>query len=1026
MGMHPAHAQAPMSAPASINAGKRVLQGNHPHKTGARETRPLPMGPSFMVRRTRLLQDLIRQVSNAGIAVLCAPKGFGKTALLIQYVDEVASDPSRGYARLVDAEDAVFAELAVQLEEIMHECAQAVCPALAIDNLPVLSGKDVDDFVDLLRDLRQTGIELVIACTPASGETVQKLGDAVKFGAQQLKVHPREYAEWSNTLSISNALDVYALTQGVPVLIASLQGMTEQALGITQPVEGYVGELYRSVLDELAVTDSDRYKLAATLLLVGEGNFESLSSLGVDSASPAFRRLLREYPLFGADRSAGTFMCLGSEMGARRQLCDAIAREGASLVRRVSRALLRAGRSDRAVALISDYLPPKEAAACVDAFPLMLAMHGHASFVNSVLTYRKELGINTRASIALELAVYTSALTVGDYRLARAVCGELRARVDEVTAPVLRRMWADARLFAKVLTHASGLDLPDVRGSGRQGRSKLGEDYAALAAHERCMKALIEQGEWTGEAEKILERAKEKHLTDDEIDIPFELLRCDVMLAEALKGSMGHIGKEDAELALKDRSLRERKLAPVVSYARLVRSVRRLLAGAPLIDERAFTDAGTAALRASDLPMQLLATILAGWQELVQGQAVNAQFRAQQVLKLATESQPYLRMHAGFLERVSHLCGISRVALREEAGLLDLGKSEVNPAEAWECAFYLSAAQDSAELAAWYSLHKEELLDMEFRLFARLAISVLGKRADAIRRLLPMRLAPYYLLEDSERDSDPLFKLFAEQHPEDIGKISIRLFGGFSVTRNGHILTDTVWRRRKIGVLTARLAIEPGMFVARHAIAKELWPRTEYGKARDNLYCALSTLRHALGQYKDGPQYLLTQGDGVCFNSEFIDSDVAHFNEIAREILLGASHMSSAQLISLCLQAENLYAGPLIIPDKEDLPYFTHMRHSLQSKFIDCMVRGIDVAIEEEDVNSALWMTEAALKGAAGREDVVRRALQVYELAGRYTDVEEVYRLHRDYLLRNENRAPEPETEQVYRQIEGRRLRFGT
>ena len=135
--------------------------------------------------------------------------------------------------------------------------------------------------------------------------------------------------------------------------------------------------------------------------------------------------------------------------------------------------------------------------------------------------------------------------------------------------------------------------------------------------------------------------------------------------------------------------------------------------------------------------------------------------------------------------------------------------------------------------------------------------------------------------------------------------------------------------------------------------------------------------------------------------------------------------MSSAQLISLCLQAENLYAGPLIIPDKEDIPYFTHMRHALQAKFIDCMVRGIDVAIEEEDVNSALWMTEAALKGAYGREDVVRRALQVYELAGRYTDVEEVYRLHRDYLLRHENRVPEFETEQVYRQIEGRRLRLG-
>lgn len=184
-------------------------------------------------------------------------------------------------------------------------------------------------------------------------------------------------------------------------------------------------------------------------------------------------------------------------------------------------------------------------------------------------------------------------------------------------------------------------------------------------------------------------------------------------------------------------------------------------------------------------------------------------------------------------------------------------------------------------------------------------------------------------------------------------------------------------------------------------------------------------MRHALGQRKDGPQYIVTQGDGIAFNSEFVDSDVVRFGELAREILLGHLRMSSSQLISMCLKVESLYVGPLLVPDRCTIPYFTHMRHVLQTKFIDCMIRGVDVAIEEEDVNSALWMIEAALRSEAGREDVVRRALQVYELAGRYSDVEEVYRMHREHLRRQADRAPEPETERVYRQIEGRRLRYG-
>ena len=1026
MGTISTHASAPMGrSPGS--AGGMLPGGRQRARVGTRHgVHALPLGPSFMVRRTPLVQELMRQVASAGIAVLCAPAGFGKTALLIQYIDEVVNDPERGTARLIDAEDAVLAELSVQLEESIEELSGAFRPALAIDNVPVFGDADAAALIELLRNARVAGIEIVLACTPAAGGRLRGLGDAVRFGAQRLTVQPREYAEWSQVLSISRTLDVYGLTQGVPVLVASLQGMTEHTATMSQPLEGYVVELYRDILAELRATDEVRCKLAETLLLVGDGLLDDLARMGFDATGPALRGLFREYPVFGEERSAGTFCCLGTEQGARRQLREAIARDDVRLVRRCVRALLKVGRADRALALVAEHLTEKDAADCVEVFPLLLAAHGHASFVSDVVARRKGSGESERASLSLELAVYASALTAGDYRLARAVCGELRARVDEVSSAGMCRMWLEARVLAKALSHARGLDLPDIPAASRRGTRRKGIDSEAFEVHERCRAALIEQGTWTGEAERLLEHARGTSRGDDAVDVALVLLRCDVMLAEALMGALGHIGADDAELAVEDRILRERKLAPLVSYARLVRSARRLFAGAPLIDERAFTDAGTAALRSSDLSLQLLSTVLAGWQELVQGQAVNARFRAQQVLRLVDDDQPYLAQLAGFLERIAHLCGMSRGAVREEAGLLDLDGEDLSPAEAWVRACYLSAARGDAELSAWYSRHKETLLAPSFRLFARLAISVLGSRADALRRLLPSSIAPYYLMEGEPKDEEePLFELFAAEYPDEIGKVSIRLLGGFSVTRNGHVLTDTVWRRRKIGLLAARLAIERGSFVTRRTITEELWPGLEYTRARENLYSTLSTLRHALGQRRDGPQYIVTQGDGICLNSEFVDSDVVRFNEFAREILLGYAKMSASQLIALCLKVEGLYVGPLVVPDRCHIPYFTHMRHLLQAKFIDCMLRGIDVAVEEEDVNAALWMTEAALRSEVGREDVVRRALQVYELAGRYTDVEEVYRMHRDYLLKHTDRVPELETERIYRQIEGRRLRFG-
>ena len=47
--------------------------------------------------------------------VCCAPAGFGKTALLLQYVQEVREDPARGRAELIDAEEALLEELMLQI-----------------------------------------------------------------------------------------------------------------------------------------------------------------------------------------------------------------------------------------------------------------------------------------------------------------------------------------------------------------------------------------------------------------------------------------------------------------------------------------------------------------------------------------------------------------------------------------------------------------------------------------------------------------------------------------------------------------------------------------------------------------------------------------------------------------------------------------------------------------------------------------------------------------------------------------------
>ena len=76
----------------------------------------MPLGGGYMVRRERLMNELIAKGRKAGIVVLYAPDGFGKTSVLLQYTHEVKCDPTRGPVRIIEADCAIGREVFMQLE----------------------------------------------------------------------------------------------------------------------------------------------------------------------------------------------------------------------------------------------------------------------------------------------------------------------------------------------------------------------------------------------------------------------------------------------------------------------------------------------------------------------------------------------------------------------------------------------------------------------------------------------------------------------------------------------------------------------------------------------------------------------------------------------------------------------------------------------------------------------------------------------------------------------------------------------
>lgn len=971
------------------------------------------------VRRTRILREIGLHARDAVATLVTAPDGFGKTTLLAQRVSEVQSDAERGVARIVDAAGMDAERLYELLGDLEGRLEPRMRPLIAIDNLPTLRETAIRGFADRIRALHEKGFELMVACRPSNRAFVQHMGDAYKVGPQALLVRPKEFSDWATMLGISGELDVYELTQGVPGLVAMLSVVDGRQVGVEAFSES-AASLYRAALQELRGERDALYRTACLLLLTGSGLLRDFERVGMRVRTQTWSRLAREYPIFGVDVEHGTYRCIARHGRAMEALRREVVRARPLFAARAIKVLMAVGNVDAAVGVTEMMERPEDALGVLAEYPSAFALSGNISFVRKMM---EVVGDVTSAAMPVGsiLAIYLAAMASGELRVARALSAELRRRSREIEGQIDPGSWTEAEALVGLWPGCSGIGLPEVSPSYVKGR----ETAAAreLRMHGRVCGELI-GGSGALELDACVQGFDA--LVGDGVSVPKVLLACDRALIDAMCGDAGDVRSCDEKMREMVRRLLERRLTPIATHVRMVAATCRLLSGLPVTDERAFVDEGTLSVRMSDFPMQLFCLVGEGWQAMETGQCTNALFRARQVLKLAEEGQWVIVSWARMLECCAHVCSTSRMSLDEEANMLDLSGAAEHPVDAWTVALKLAAARRTSELGAWCSLNKDALFIRGFMAFAKQALALLGDKVAAMDRLLPRD----YLMGNGLSLVDGGL----EPAPQRVGmrdadmllaQVNVSLFGGFQVERGGHVVTDAAWRRRKACVIAARLVLADGAFVSRRELGDEIWPDKDYLHAREAVYAGLTSLRSAFGQCAEGPQYVLAQGEGVAINTEYVVSDTMRFDALARDILLRRTGTTGRQLVDACLRLDEIYTGPLYVPNVGDTEYYAHQRHVYQTKFVDCMMRGIGAALEMDDLPVASWLVEAALRQSPLREDVIRAAMHIYDMSGRRREVVELYTGHVHVLERELHALPEKETRMAYEEIlrkEGREV----
>lgn len=978
----------------------------------------MPLGSSYTVRRDRLMNELIAKGRKAGIVVLYAPDGFGKTSVLLQYTQEVKSDPTRGPVRIIEADRAIGREVFMQLEVVTDELKDKPHSLIAIDNVPNLSQSETEELIDRIRSLRAMGVGVFLSCRPSNRQLIHGLGDSIKVNAQMLKVHAYEYSAWASAFSISTSLDFYQLTQGVPELVSAMQSGLYGQGDVAQMLENEIVNIYGAALVDLASLENNAlFSVACLMVLMGEGNISELEACGVRLSAIDQSYLVRDYPIFGVDPADRSFTCLGTEDNARLRLRKLVAEIRPELVVRAARILIKAGRCDTAMDLADAFLDRSAVLELAGQYGVDLALTGHGGDVCRAALGKTEAdGRVSEPTPDEALGIYLAAVSVSNTKLARYMASIIEHAGEQAICELDPVSWKVAHAFTAACYGDSGLGLP-------ASHTALGSEASCaaldmLSAHIEIKHGLTERAK----GGEILAGLKTDKVYDCELDIAGTFVRADRMLTELFDGSYAGTDERDDEMALTLEALEARDIRALAVWVRMVLSARRLFAGMPVTDEQAFNELDRFAVRVRDNQVQLFGLILEGWQSLAEGRPVNAKFRAVQVLRLAEESIGYIRDNALLLERAAYLRNTSMVSVREEAELLDLSRTQVGGAEAWMVALHLASAGRDSDLAAWMSMNRPGILDPSYRLFARLAMHCLGEPAARIRKKLPVReLSRYSLRDDFEGEGERLFQAGDAEGVDVIGHIEIRMFGAFRAERDGFPITDKMWRRKKAATLAERLALGMDALVDRETLAMELWPHAEFNSARNNLYSTISRLRSALGPTPDGKSCVLIQNECIGLNGDYVKTDVRLFDQISREVLGNRTGARGPHLIELCLKIEQLYAGPLYVPNGCNPTYFLRMRRIMESKYIDCMIRGANAALEENDLQSAVWLVESGLRQETAREDMVRCAMRVYGAAGRRRDIVELYSGHMHHLREQVNGVPEPETRRLYeRLVEGR------
>jgi DNA-binding SARP family transcriptional activator len=279
-------------------------------------------------------------------------------------------------------------------------------------------------------------------------------------------------------------------------------------------------------------------------------------------------------------------------------------------------------------------------------------------------------------------------------------------------------------------------------------------------------------------------------------------------------------------------------------------------------------------------------------------------------------------------------------------------------------------------------------------------------------------------LERLSRHANPRIAVRAGElrrllHRQGLPRLDIRTLGAFQVRRDGELLDEAVWERKRPKLLL-KVLVAHGGEAPKEMLMEDLWPEGEPEIMEKNFRVSLHRLRKAVEPCLDktfGSSYIHLADGQLSLDRELCRVDVEEFLSLQESGEELEEHGNLSQALSLYKKAVGLYGGDFL-SEELYLPWAEKRRAGLRGRYLELLERVSQIYEKEGALTRAIKYCRMIIQTDPVSESTYRRLMTLYMRRGLRSEALKTFEDCRKALARDLDTEPDAVTTAIFRKIQ--------